>query len=63
LYQAITLITKKQNIMTLTQEFQIVLKHMNPQTLPEAIVLADKVARGYFSDSDVKSLFNLNNKY
>ena len=46
--------------MTLTQEFQIVLKNMNPQTLPEAIVLADKVARGYFLYSDVKSLFNLN---
>tara|TARA_R110002153_G_scaffold78736_1_gene201334 strand:- start:616 stop:765 length:150 start_codon:yes stop_codon:yes gene_type:complete len=46
--------------MALTQEFQIVLKHMNPQTLSEAIALADKVARGYFSDLDVKSLFNLN---
>ena len=46
--------------MTITEEFQIILKYMNPSTLTEAIVLADKVATGYFSDSDVKSLFNLN---
>ena len=46
--------------MTLTQEFQIVLKHTNPSTLSEAISLADQVARNYFSYSDVKSLFNLN---
>jgi hypothetical protein len=46
--------------MTITQELQIVLKHMNPSTLSEAIALADKVARGYFSDLDVKSLWTLN---
>ena len=46
--------------MTLTQEFQIVLKHINPQTLSEAIALSEQVAKGYFSDSNVKSLFDLN---
>ena len=46
--------------MTLTQEFQIVLKHTNPATLSEAIALGEQVARDYFSFSDVKSLFNLN---
>jgi len=42
------------------KELQIVLKHMNPSTLSEAIATADKVARGYFSDLDVKSLWTLN---
>ena len=46
--------------MTITKEFQLVLKHINPSTLTEAIALADQVDRGGFSDSDVKSLFELN---
>ena len=50
-------------IMTITQELQIVLKHINPSTLTEAIALADLVDRGGFSDSNVKSLFELNKKY
>ena len=49
--------------MTITEEFQIVLKHINPSTLTEAIALADLVDRGGFSDSNVKSLFELNKKY
>ena len=49
--------------MTITEELQIVLKHMSPSTLEEAIDLADRVARGYFLDSDVKSLFELSKKF
>ena len=49
--------------MTLTDELIIMLKHINPKTLTEAIIVADIVAKDYFRESEVRSLFDNINTY
>ena len=49
--------------MTLTDDFITMLKHINPQTLAEAMIVADIVAKDYFRESEVRSLFNNINTY